>query len=475
MAHGYVLCRKCDVRFKKNDGVCPNCGKKYRTPLHKQWWFVLLYWVSFAFFVLFNLSRCAACLGLQNQEVKNPWGELILSEMLPEPPLVVEKVISNRADKMEVQFDEMDALEFGNYVEACRNKGFTEFASVRDDSFEAYSQEGHHLKIDVSVIRTELTLTRAAEPRQQWPETGLAAMLPAPRALKIEVQTNTDENLDATLELITKEAYADFVAGCKEAGFVEGSSQREGFYSAYNAEGYHLELRYNEYRNSVDVNMSDPMKMSVLAWPTTGPARQLPAPSQKQGFVSYDREDAFIVYVADVSPQGYEAYVKKCEQKGFTADHQRYETSYQAKNKAGYELYVSYEHGERMLIRIDAPEPEETATPKPTNTPKPTATPKLTEAPKTSETLVDGMRPEFKKAMDAYEEFFDSYVAMMKKLEKSPNDPLLLLEYAKMTAQYADSMKALEDWENKELNSKEMNYYIAVTNRINKKLLEVAQ
>lgn len=45
------------------------------------------------------------------------------------------------------------------------------------------------------------------------------------------------------------------------------------------------------------------------------------------------------------------------------------------------------------------------------------------------ENLVDGMRPEFKEAMDAYEAFFDDYCDFMKKFNESPDDLSLLGEY----------------------------------------------
>lgn len=44
----------------------------------------------------------------------------------------------------------------------------------------------------------------------------------------------------------------------------------------------------------------------------------------------------------------------------------------------------------------------------------------------TEEELVDGLRPEFKEAMDSYEAFYDEYCAFMKKYMKNPTDLKLL-------------------------------------------------
>lgn len=92
-----------------------------------------------------------------------------------------------------------------------------------------------------------------------------------------------------------------------------------------------------------------------------------------------------------------------------------------------------------------------------------------------TEALVDGMRPEFKKTMDSYEKFFDDYCDIMKKFSKNPNDLSILADYAKFTAQYADYMSKMEAMENEEMNDAEAKYYLEVTARISKKLLENAE
>ena len=82
--------------------------------------------------------------------------------------------------------------------------------------------------------------------------------------------------------------------------------------------------------------------------------------------------------------------------------------------------------------------------------------------------------PDFKAAMDSYEEFFDEYVAIMKKYKENPTDLSILSDYATYMGQYADMIQKLEEWESKDLNTAEAAYYVDVQARITKKLLEVA-
>ena len=482
MAHGYVLCRKCDVRFHKKEKKCPNCGKKYKKPLYARWWFVLLYLGSFAFFVAANvetyglLEPVKQVQALIQTDGASLWDELVLGDMLPAPPTRVKDVNSNRADKLEVDLKKMTQMQFSAYVQACKDLGFNEFSNEGDSDYEAYNTEG--FKVDISLhygSHSRISLVAPGERNTQWLVIGLAAMLPAPQAFDINVEINTDKRLEVTLELMTQEDFNIFVEGCKAAGFVEASTETAVQYTAYNTECYNLSVGYNTYWHRASVKLCAPLEMTTLRWPTVGPARQLSAPPHRQGNITCDTAEQFTVYVAGVTPQGYANYVQNCEEKGFTVNHDRGENSYHAYNKAWYELRVSYEYGNIMCINVIAPDPEDIPTPTPTQTPKVTSAPSDTPKAGSSTTAADGMRPEFKKAMDEYEEFFDDYVELMKRLEKNPNDVSLLLQYAQFMAQYDRTMKALEAWEEEDLNSKEMSYYITVTNRISKKLLEVVQ
>lgn len=85
----------------------------------------------------------------------------------------------------------------------------------------------------------------------------------------------------------------------------------------------------------------------------------------------------------------------------------------------------------------------------------------------------EGIRPEFKEAMDSYEEFFDEYVTFMKAYMDSDDPFSMMGEYTTMMQQYVETMGELEDIDEDELSEKEALYYAEVVLRINQKLLEV--
>ena len=92
-----------------------------------------------------------------------------------------------------------------------------------------------------------------------------------------------------------------------------------------------------------------------------------------------------------------------------------------------------------------------------------------------NEELVDGMRPEFKEAMDSYEAFYDEYCEIIKKYTENPSDMELLADYTDMLTKAVEVSKKFEAWENSDLNSAELKYYLDVNNRVTQKLLEVAE
>lgn len=105
-------------------------------------------------------------------------------------------------------------------------------------------------------------------------------------------------------------------------------------------------------------------------------------------------------------------------------------------------------------------------------------TAKLVEAEQPTEsdtptTPTSGIRPEFQEAMDSYEEFFDKYVEFMKKYIDSGYPISMLSDYTELMSQYVETMEAMEKLGEEEMSSEEAAYYLEVTTRINKKLLDV--
>ena len=82
--------------------------------------------------------------------------------------------------------------------------------------------------------------------------------------------------------------------------------------------------------------------------------------------------------------------------------------------------------------------------------------------------------PGFKEAMDSYEEFFDEYVEFMKKYSDSDDALGMLSDYSNYMIKYADMIEKMDKIDTEELSAPDYAYYIEVTARIQKKLLEIS-
>ncbi|MBQ9930405.1 MAG: hypothetical protein IJO72_06505 [Oscillospiraceae bacterium] len=85
----------------------------------------------------------------------------------------------------------------------------------------------------------------------------------------------------------------------------------------------------------------------------------------------------------------------------------------------------------------------------------------------------EGLDPDFKAALDSYEEFIDEYVAFMKKYNANPTDMNLLSSYASYMSKYSQFASDFAKWEDEELNAAEKAYYLQVQSRVSKKLLDI--
>ena len=175
-------------------------------------------------------------------------------------------------------------------------------------------------------------------------------------------------------------------------------------------------------------------KETEYHWPTSTLVKSLPVPESKYGEIVLDAEDSFEIDVFNTSKSQFADYINACKENGFNVDYYGTEDSYDAENKDGYTLSLSYDKRKKtMNIDIydldddteDTQEPEETEEPEEKDdsenakdTSKDSSKTDKKEKKKTSSKKKDGaVDADFKKMMDSYEDFFDEYIEFMKKYD----------------------------------------------------------
>ena len=88
--------------------------------------------------------------------------------------------------------------------------------------------------------------------------------------------------------------------------------------------------------------------------------------------------------------------------------------------------------------------------------------------------LVDGMRSEFKEVMDSYEEFYEEYCKVLKEYMEDPTEVAVLTQYSDLMQQSIEMAEKFEEWDNGELNTEELKYYMEVNGRVTQMLVEAS-
>ena len=313
----------------------------------------------------------------------------------------------------------------------------------------------------------------------KWSELALAGVLPEPKSNVGEIISDSEDTLSMYLHKTSEDEYENYREECQGLGFSVGEEAvTDTTYHAYNEAGYELYLQYDNGNEKLYINLTAPVEMGTLQWPTSDIAKLIPVPRSTVGTISWESSDGFFIYVGETTKDDYAAYVDECAARGFSVDYNKGDAHYYADNADGYRLSLNHTANDVMTIRIEKISEgssvfgvDDSSAAKDGNE----SAGEQSSAAQGTGDLIDGMRPEFKAAMDSYEAFIDEYVAFMQKYAASNgNSPTLIADYASYLDKYAKMVADFEKWDDEDLNAAETAYYVEVETRVAQKLVGVA-
>lgn len=212
--------------------------------------------------------------------------------------------------------------------------------------------------------------------RVDWTILELGDVLPQPKSKTGEIHTNTESDLWVDISKTSETEYKEYIEACKEKGFTIDSESSSIGFSAYNADGYKLDLTHYKSSEEISIRLNSPMEMSEIQWPKSEIGTLLPIPKSTVGQISWEASYGFVIYIGETTKEEYNAYVDECWERGFTLDYHKGDTSFWADNEDGYHVSLKYEGNNIMFIRIDEPDEVKTET-----TDEPESVPKAEETP----------------------------------------------------------------------------------------------
>ena len=304
----------------------------------------------------------------------------------------------------------------------------------------------------------------------KWSEIELGFLVPEPSSSKGTIYTNSAEELSVYLDNVSDDEYNDYLKKC-EKEFTIDPDKSSSSYEAHNEDGY--KLRISHIGEQLSIKLEAPMQLSEITWPTGIAGSKIPSPESLIGDYVYEYDDHFSVYVGNTSKEAYNKYVGACANAGFTVDYSKGNNYYRAYTADGWYVSLNYKGFDIMQIVVEAPEEDEQIENEDNLGVESDS--QIEEDLTNNESLIDGMRPEFKTAMDSYEAFYNDYCDFIEEYSKNPTDLKMLAKYADMMGKAADMDKAFEEWDEDDMTDEELKYYLEVSNRIILKLSKLGE
>lgn len=185
-----------------------------------------------------------------------------------------------------------------------------------------------------------------------WNDIVLRGMLPQPASETGSIKINTSSELLLEVWRYSDDKYSDYVDTCKEKGFNIDSYISNFEYEANNADGYKLNVEFDDGNNYLIINLTEPLKMNSIHWTGQGMARLIPAPLSKVGVLKNESSSEYYAFFGETDINEYYSYVDACIEKGFNIDYEKTDRLYKAYDENANYLEVKYEGINIMSVKI---------------------------------------------------------------------------------------------------------------------------
>ena len=238
------------MNMSKKDLEFGNAVVKKKKLFFLRWWFILLAVIA-VLIVMVSIS---------NMGEKIEWDNMVLGEMLPEPPNDRGEIFNNDSEELRIDIEDVSAKEYVEYVSLCEKEGFVVESKNEANDFSAYNANGYKLSIDYLESASEMGIT-LKKPMEMnaitWPTSTAGKQLPSPKSTIGKFSYEYDDDFFVYVGNTSKADYVEYVNACSENGFNIDYSKGDDYYYADNNEGWHVDICY-EGNNIMSINIDAP-------------------------------------------------------------------------------------------------------------------------------------------------------------------------------------------------------------------------
>ena len=191
---------------------------------------------------------------------KFAWSDILLADVVPEPETRFGEIIGNSSEYLSLYVYRTSAADYGEYVDACKEKGFTVEADQSEQSYYAYNADGYKLSLYYDESNSKMHIgVDAAEQYGTlvWPNSIIASMLPVPASTTGEITQDDEKGFQAYVSNTPIDEFKNYVAACADRGFNIDAYESDESYSAENSEGYKLSVSY-QGNSVISISVDEP-------------------------------------------------------------------------------------------------------------------------------------------------------------------------------------------------------------------------
>lgn len=178
---------------------------------------------------------------------KFAWSDILLADVVPEPESHFGEIIGNSDECLSLYVYRTSVEDYSEYVEACKEKGFTVEAEQSEQSYYAYNADGYKLSLYYDENDNKMNIGVDAAKQYGtlvWPDSTIASMLPVPKSTTGEITQDDENGFAACVSDTPIEEFNAYVAACADKGFTVDAHESDKSYSAENSDGYQLSVSY---------------------------------------------------------------------------------------------------------------------------------------------------------------------------------------------------------------------------------------
>ena len=320
-----MKCKQCGTEFEGN--FCPECGTKFEIetptppppiqqqpeqqqpeqqqaayqqptpaktykPNRQKKPFI----IAMAVLLLVIIAVVGIALIIGGDSEKIVWDDIVLGDILPEPPVDKGRIHDNSTDKLWLVIIKFSDQQFNDYIDACKEKGFTVEAESDSSSYDAYNPDGYKLELSYYGNSSEIWI-ELEKPMEMttitWPTGAAGNQLIAPKSTIGNFYYEYDDNFLVYVGDTSKADYAEYVAACSEKGFNVDYSKGDDYYYADNSDGWHVSICY-EGNNIMSIHIyalddDDTSDSSSVDTEPEANASAIDSQPSNDSAVSYDR------------------------------------------------------------------------------------------------------------------------------------------------------------------------------------------